>query len=109
MSQDTVIKSRDNPVTFVFSFTGDFAANGLNNFNRITLSIGGESYDSTIDTDRLIIDSATELTLDIGEVTALSNGAYTPEIVGYNAIEYVNGYALNSTCVNRLIGKVKVC
>lgn len=93
--QDVIIKGRDNPVTFEFTFTGDFAALGLNNFNRITVDIGSESYDSSVDISQLRIASETELSLSIGDTTLLETGSYTPTIIGYS-VTYDDGYVLNS-------------
>lgn len=93
--QDIIIKGSDNPVIFEFTFSGDFSASGLNNFTRITVAIGNESYDSSVDINQLKINSPTELSLSIGDTTTLDAGSYTPIIIGYSAT-YDDGYVLNS-------------
>ena len=93
--QNTIIKGHDNAVVFTFMFDGEFAALGLNNFTRITIDIGAESYDSTIDVDKLKISSPEDLILSIGDTTTLDSGNYTPTIIGYSAT-YDDGYVLNS-------------
>ena len=108
MAQDTIIKGCDNPAVFEFTFAGDFAASGLNTFSRITLDVGSESYDSDVDTTKLIIDSDTQLTLSIGDSTALSDGYYTPVIKGFSVV-YDDGYELTGECKNTLGRKLRVC
>ena len=92
--QNVIIKGKDNPVEFKFTFSGDFETNGLNNFTRITVTLGNETYATDDATIKLFVDSPTELRLTCGDVTALDAGYYTPIIVGYNAI-YDDGYELN--------------
>ena len=91
MSGSVIYKGFDNPVIFTFSFGGDFAALGLNNFTRVDVTIGNETY-STL-TGAVVISSATELKLLAGDSTALNQGSYYPTIVGYNAT-YDDGYVL---------------
>ena len=108
MAQDTIIKGCDNPIVFEFTFSGYFAASGLNTFSSITLDIGSESYDNTVDTTKLIIDSDTQLTLSIGDSTTLADGSYSPTIKGFSVV-YDDGYQLTSECKNTLGRKVRVC
>ena len=102
--QNVIIKGRDNPVTFVFAFTGHMEAQGLNNFNSITVEIGNESYDLTNNVE--IIDKHT-LSLNIGAVTTLADGNYNPEIVGVSAT-YPNGFLLTGCKKKTLAGFVTV-
>ena len=102
--QNVIIKGRDNPVTFSFTFTGAFAADGLSNFTGITVEIGSESYDLTNHVS--IIDDVT-LSLDIGAVTALADGSYNPEIIGTSAT-YPNGFLLTGCKKKTLAGFVTV-
>ena len=44
MAQDKIIKGFDNPVVMEFTFTGDFAALGLNTVTSISLSLGTDTY-----------------------------------------------------------------
>lgn len=102
--QNVIIKGRDNPVTFVFAFTGAFAADGLSNFTGITVEIGSESYNLTNHVS--IVDDVT-LSLDIGAVTALADGNYNPEIIGTSAT-YPNGFLLTGCKKKTLAGFVTV-
>lgn len=90
-TQNTIYKGYDNPVIMEFTFGGDFAALGLNNFTSIDVKVGTETH-STID-GKVEIVSATELALKIGDSTALAAGSYQPIVVGYNAT-YDDGYVL---------------
>lgn len=93
--KNTIYKGRDNDVVFKFTFSGDFAELGLNNFSRISVEIGGELYDT--DGAEVSIKSATELSLNCGMATQLTAGtSYKPEIVGYN-ITYDDGYVLSKS------------
>ena len=94
--QNIIIKGRDNPVILEFTFTGDFETNGLNTFDYITLSVDSESY-STQDADNnlTISTDGMRLTLNIGDTTNLSDGYYTPTVIGYSST-YDDGYVLNS-------------
>ena len=40
MAQNIIVKGSDNPVIMSWSFSGDFAANGLASFSEITVDIG---------------------------------------------------------------------
>ena len=102
--QNVIIKGRDNPVTFSFTFTGAFAADGLNNFTGITVEIGSESYDLTNHVS--IVDDVT-LSLDIGAITSLADGNYNPEIIGTSAT-YPNGFLLTGCKKKTLAGFVTV-
>lgn len=102
--QNVIIKGRDNPVTFIFSFTGHMEAQGLNNFTAITVDIGSESYNLTNAVS--IVDKHT-LRLNIGAVTALADGNYNPEIVG-TSVTYPNGFLLTGCKKKTLAGFVTV-
>lgn len=92
--QNVVYLGRDNPVVIEFTWSGEFAAEGLNNFDDIALSLGGESYSSVSNPENVTIDSQTQLSLIIGVDTALSVGRYELSVVGFNGI-YDDGYELN--------------
>lgn len=102
--QNVIIKGRDNPVVFVFEFTGDMAAHGLNAFSQITVEVGSESYNLTNAVD--VTDKNT-LSLNIGAATTLADGNYNPEIVGVSAT-YPNGYLLTGCKKKTLAGFVTV-
>lgn len=91
--QNVIIKGKDNPVIFNFSFTGDFAAEQLASFDRITLQLGTETYDTSTQPNLLFLVGNAQLRLKIGDTTQLSPGGYTPEIIGYSA-DYDDGYLL---------------
>ena len=97
MAQDKIIKGFDNPVVMEFTFTGDFAALGLNTFTSISLSLGTETYTTLLNPDNLFIVSNTELRLKIGDITALAEDAYLPEIVGFSPT-YNDGYLISGSC-----------
>lgn len=90
-AQNTIYKGYDNPVIMAFTFGGDFAALGLNNFTRIDVTIGTETHSTTSGAVEIV--SATELALKIGDSTALPPGSYLPTVTGYNAT-YGDGYVL---------------
>lgn len=94
MAQDTVIKGKDNPVIFQFSFTGDFATLQLNSFSRIELTIDSESYSTDLTPDNLFIVNGSELRLKIGYITELEPGRHNFELVGYSP-DYNDGYLLH--------------
>lgn len=105
--QNVIVKGNDNPVVMTFSFTGDFLASGLNTFTSITLTIGGEEYSTNLTPDNLSVESDTELRLKIGDTTALADGRYLPEIVGFSAT-YDDGYLLSGQC-KPILGNITVC
>lgn len=104
--QNLIIKGKDNPVVIEFSFTGDFYQNGLNTFARLTLQIGDEIYDTSIDTDYLKIIDNNTLHLIIGDHTQLEPDKYVLTIIGYSNV-YNDGYVLTSN-EKRLVEKVRV-
>jgi hypothetical protein len=106
MAQNKVIKGLDNPVVMNFTFTGDFAALGLNTFTSINLDLGDETYTTLLNPNNLFIVSNTELRLRIGDTTALVAGSYLPEIVGFSAT-YNDGYLISGSC-NVVLGSIYV-
>ena len=106
MAQDKIIKGLDNPIVMEFTFTGDFAALGLNTFTSINVDIGTETYTTLTTPDNLFIVSNTELRLKIGDTTALDVGAYLLEIVGFSPT-YNDGYLISGSC-NAVLGSVYV-
>lgn len=105
--QNVIVRGLDNPVVMTFSFTGDFAASGLNTFTSIELVMGGETYTTDGTPDNLSIESDTELRLKIGDTTALAAGNYLPTITGFS-ITYNDGFMLSGQC-KPILGYVKVC
>lgn len=97
--QNTVIKGRDNPVIITFSFNGDFAADQLNTFTRIELTIFADT-DEVYSTDntpqQLFIVNGNQLRLVIGDTTALERGNYNYQIIGFSPI-YDDGYELHGS------------
>ena len=91
--QNIIYVGEDNPVVFEFSFLGEFAQNGLNSFTYVTVELGGETYQSDTDAE-LFVNSPTELRLNIGTTTSLTDGEYLPTIKGYSPT-YPNGYLIN--------------
>lgn len=96
------IKGRDNPAVINFTFSGGFT---LDDFTKIVFEIGGESYDSSVDTSAVSYSGST-LILSIGDVTELAAGFYEATITGYSAL-YDDGYQLAGSGV-RTIGKMEV-
>lgn len=105
--QNVIYKGFDNPVVFTFSFSGEFATNGLSNFTEITLDIGGENYSISGTPANLFLNGDNELRLKIGDTTALDVGSYRPEIVGFSAT-YDDGYLLNGALNKQLDTNIKV-
>ena len=107
MAENVIIKGRDNRVDIPFSFSGPFAASGLNTFTEVTLEIGGDSYSTTDNPTQLIIVDDNTLSLRIGDSTELADGLYLPEIVGFSAT-YDDGYLISGQC-KPIIGTIRVC
>ena len=101
--QNVVYLGRDNPIIITFSFTGEFAADGLNNFDDLQIGIGGEAYTLLTTPNSVVVQSDTELRIFIGTVTSLEAGAYDIQITGINTT-YDDGYVLDG----RKLGKVVV-
>ena len=101
-----IVKGTDTPVSFVFSFTGDFAADGLNNFTDIEVALGSETYTLASNPTNVIVESQTELRLVIGSVTSLSSGYYDPVITCISST-YQNGIRLTGPS-NRKIEPLRV-
>lgn len=93
MAQNKIVKGRDNPVIINFDFTGSFASGGLNNFTKIVVGIGGESYNTEDNPDKVIVNGKFQLALMIGDVTNLESGNYDLTVTGYSST-YDNGYEL---------------
>ena len=91
--QNVIYLGKDNPVIVEFSFTGDFATDGLSNFTDIQVTIGDETYTLLINPSNIVVNSNTELRILIGDTTSLGEGAYSIKIVGVSAT-YDDGYVL---------------
>jgi len=91
--QNVIYLGKDNPVIIDFSFTGEFADNGLSNFTDIQVEIGSESYSLSGNPSNVVVSSATELRILIGDTTSLTPAAYPIKVIGINAI-YDDGYVL---------------
>jgi len=99
--KNIIILSRNNEVEIAFTFTGDFAENGLSNFTNIQLTIGGETYTTTSNPSELYLNGNNALVLNIGSVTALAVGSYKPEIIGFSAT-YPDGFVLACDSVSKI-------
>jgi hypothetical protein len=99
--QNVIIKGRDNPVRLVFSFTGDVS---LATFSSITIGLGDELYTSG---DGFLSVDGDELTLKIGDTTALQPGSYYPEIVGYST-QFDDGFLLTGEKLKVLANSITV-
>lgn len=93
--QNVIYLGKDNPVIIEFTFTGDFADNGLSNFTDIQVTISDETYTLLLNPTNVVVNSNTELRVLIGADTSLDVGFYTLSIVGVSAT-YTNGYNLTS-------------
>jgi len=102
-----IIPPLDNRVEIIFEFTGEFAVNGLSNFEEIILTIGSEVYSTTANPTDLYHTDNTTLTLDIGDSTELLSGLYIPKVVGYNST-YDDGYGLTGSFNNLLESPISV-
>ena len=91
--QNVVYLGRDNPIIVNFTFTGDFANDGLSNFTDIQVTIGDETYTLLVNPANVIVSSDTQLRILIGDTTSLSPGGYQIKIIGISAI-YDDGYVL---------------
>jgi len=105
--QNEIYKGFDNSVVMTFSFSGEFAVDGLSNFTNITLNIGDEFYSTNLTPDQLFINGNSELRLKIGDTTTLESGSYRPEIVGFSAT-YDDGYLLNGALKKALPSNIKI-
>lgn len=92
--KNVIYKGRDNSVVMEFGFTGEFAQDGLNNFDDIQILIGGEIYTLLLNPENVVIDGTEELRLSIGGVTSLDEGRYVLSIIGINTT-YNDGIELN--------------
>lgn len=93
-SSTTIFIGYDKSVSLGFTFSGDFSdAGGLLAFTQINVDIGGESYNSVDNTEAIVVVDESTLRISIGDVTALTAGAYHPTIIGINAT-YNDGYPL---------------
>lgn len=103
--QNRIIKGRDNPVTVIFSFSGEFAIQGLQGFTEIRVHIDNETYSSN--TDRVTVVNKNELRISIGDVTNVAKNRWMLEIVGFN-VTYDDGYLLSGAC-KPVLPAVEVC
>lgn len=83
---------RDNELVLKVTFQDEFATLGLANFDRIEFSVGGETYSSLTDPDKIVIDGDF-IRVRIGDVTAIPPGLYDAEVIGYSAA-YDDGFVL---------------
>ena len=102
MSLNNIIyKGRDNEVFIAFTFDGDFAATGLANFDEVTLDIGGETYSTVTTPSQLFLKDNFTLALKIGDITTLTVGNYSPEIIGISTT-YNDGFILNCATSSKI-------
>lgn len=100
MSQDIIIKGKDNPL--VINFTFNVPADptfGLNGFDDIQVVFGTETYTLLLNPTIVVINSDTQLQLNLGS-TAEAYPSYLV-ITGVNGT-YPNGYCLTSKCLSNL-------
>lgn len=99
--QDTVIKGKDNPlvINFTFSIPSD-PTFGLDTFTEIDVNFGAEDYSLTADPTIVVVNSNTQLQLNLGD-TAEPYPSYLT-IVGTNAT-YPDGYELTSKCLGNQV------
>lgn len=104
--QNTIIKGRDNPVVIEFSFDVPTDPSfGLSNFTDIHVFFGQETYTLLNDPDVVIVNSDTQLQLNLGGTSEIVPSYFT--IVGFNNT-YLDGYELTSKCQGNL-GIPKLC
>jgi len=96
-----VIPEYDNEVILELSCVNSFSEIGFNNFDKLVINIGNESYDSSTDVDKLFILDGDKLQLQISDITELDAGNYTPELIGYNT-RYNDGLLINGERLNKL-------
>jgi hypothetical protein len=97
MKQNLITVGSDLPVVLRFGLRGEFAADGLNTFDYLSVDIGDETYNTIDHADALFVSDLDDhlLYLKIGDVTQLSSGAYPLTVTGYSA-RYPKGYPLTS-------------
>jgi len=83
MSQNLVIPDKDNKVVFVF------AGIVLTDATNIVVKFGAETYSKTVDPAKVLVTSATELTLDLSGTSEVGNIFAT--------ITYFDGASVNGT------------
>lgn len=94
MSQNVIIKGRDNPVIISFKFNeGDFTELGLNTFSEIKVTLRDITYSTLTDPDKVIVENNTDLKLILGADSSLVEGSYLPTILGFSNV-YTQGYEL---------------
>ena len=99
--QNIVYKGFDNPLVLLFTFTGDYADGGLNNFSRIEAVIGDEEYNTVDNPTNIFVESDTELRILIGDTTQLDVGYYHLHLVGFSDT-YDDGFVLACGGINGL-------
>lgn len=100
MAQNIIVKGKDNPIIIDFTFNVPTDPSfGLTGFDYIEVKFGSETYTSTADPSVVVINSNTQLQLNLGG-TAEVYPSYLV-INGYNAT-YPLGYQLTSKCLGNL-------
>lgn len=93
---DTLYPPLDNTVEIQFTWSGEFATDGLDNFTNITLKLQGDTqtYSTQGTPGQLVKVSNTRLSLRIGDSTTLPTGEYQADIIGFNNTNYNDGFLL---------------
>ena len=99
MSQNKIIKGRNNAVVITFSGVD------LTTFTKIDATYGSDTRNSTDNPDDVVVDSATQLSLFYGDTTETENQYW--EIIGFSAT-FTLGLELTSECLGNL-GRSTVC
>lgn len=99
--QNIVVKGFDNEMVLKFTFTGDYSSGGLNNFDSLEATIGGEVYSTTTTPDSIFIEDDTTLYISIGDSTQLDEGYYHLKLVGFSGT-YDDGFVLACGGINGL-------
>ena len=93
--RNIVYLGHDNEIVLRFSFAGDFAENGLGNFDEIRMTVGGEVY-STLTNPANLFTDGNDLIATIGDTTALSAGYHHFKVVGFSGV-YDDGFILTAS------------
>tara|TARA_R110000851_G_scaffold295791_1_gene450783 strand:- start:78 stop:410 length:333 start_codon:yes stop_codon:yes gene_type:complete len=104
MALDTVIPNKANPI--LINFTFDVPSDpsfGLNSFTEINVSWLGVTHTLTVDTTVVVVNSNTQLQLNLGSVTSASDIPTYLVIEGINATYPVgNEFVLTNKCLSNL-------
>jgi len=86
--QNVIVKTKDNPVVLTFSGVD------LTNATEIEINLGSDTWTLSGDSDRVKVDSATQLTLELGNTTNTNKYQYLTITITDST--YTNGYTVTS-------------